>query len=172
MKKINFFGFTLVELLVVVSIVAFLAAMAIGNLGISRIKARDARRSSDLKQIANALNVFYDRQNSYPRVSGSGAWSEIWDRMADCLAKGTDCGFTPVEFQPIMTSVPRDPSGGSKTYFYWYCDNGQKYRLLAILERNDATFLNGDLDGNFYQTDARCQDAAKGYCVGSENWCW
>lgn|GEM_PF-3965833 len=52
----SFSGFTLIELLVVIVIIGILATVTRVALNGSRANARDARRVSDLKQIANTLS--------------------------------------------------------------------------------------------------------------------
>jgi prepilin-type N-terminal cleavage/methylation domain-containing protein len=63
-------GFTLVELLIVVAIIAILTGMLTVNLADARERARDAQRKADLKQIQNALELYKNDQNpqSYPQT--------------------------------------------------------------------------------------------------------
>lgn len=63
-------GFTLIELLVVISIIGLLSSIVFASLNSARIKARDARRIADIKQIQMALDLYYDQNNTYP-VSGN-----------------------------------------------------------------------------------------------------
>ena len=62
MKK----GFTLIELLVVIVIIGILATLATVALSSARMKARDARRVSDVKQIMTALEMYYNEAGGYP----------------------------------------------------------------------------------------------------------
>ncbi|MFZ4648227.1 MAG: type II secretion system protein [Patescibacteria group bacterium] len=57
-------GFTLIELLVVIAIIGLLATLSVVALNTARIKARDARRVSDIKQIQTALELFADANTS------------------------------------------------------------------------------------------------------------
>ncbi len=50
-------GFTLIELLVVIAIIGLLASVVLASLNTARQKGRDARRLSDLKEIANAVGA-------------------------------------------------------------------------------------------------------------------
>ena len=58
-------GFTLIELVVVMAIVATLTAMATFNFNQARIRARDVQRKSELRQIQNALELF--KNDQYPQ---------------------------------------------------------------------------------------------------------
>ena len=61
-------GFTLIELVVVMAIIATLTALAAFNFGQARARARDVQRKSELKQIQNALELFKNDQfpQTYP----------------------------------------------------------------------------------------------------------
>ncbi|MDD3016642.1 MAG: type II secretion system protein, partial [Lactococcus chungangensis] len=65
MKK-NKKGFTLIELLVVIAIIGLLATLSVIALNTARVKARDARRVSDVKQIQTALEMYFDTNDKYP----------------------------------------------------------------------------------------------------------
>lgn len=65
MKK-NKKGFTLIELLVVIAIIGLLATLSVIALNTARMKARDARRVSDVKQIQTALEMYFDSNAAYP----------------------------------------------------------------------------------------------------------
>ncbi len=66
MKILPHTGFTLIELLVVISIISLLSAIGAASLNSARTKARDTRRLSDMRQIATALELYYDKNNTVP----------------------------------------------------------------------------------------------------------
>lgn len=64
-------GFTLIELLVVIAIIGLLSTLAVVALNNARMKARDAKRVSDIKQVQTALELYYNDVNAYPSALGT-----------------------------------------------------------------------------------------------------
>ncbi len=73
-------AFTLVELLVVISIIGLLSAIATVSLGSARTKAKATRAIADLRQINTALQMYYDANGKYPCFDHdfSDAWETTW----------------------------------------------------------------------------------------------
>lgn len=67
-------GFTIVELLVVVTIIAMLIALLLPALSAARSAARLMQCSNNLKQIALAMHTYHDNHNSLP----VGAYACCW----------------------------------------------------------------------------------------------
>ncbi len=62
-------GFTLVELLIVVVIIAVLSAVGMAVFGSQQPKSRDARRKADINAIADAMEANYDKEDSPGKYS-------------------------------------------------------------------------------------------------------
>ncbi|MDD5430639.1 MAG: type II secretion system protein [Candidatus Pacebacteria bacterium] len=99
-------GFTLIEVLVVISIIGLLASVILIGLGGFRARGRDAKKVSELKTIQNGLELYYARHNAYPA------------HYADIANADEKLGISKV------------PPG----YSYAVCENSQWYVLAAVLE--------------------------------------
>lgn len=124
--KLNKKGFTLIELLVVIAIIGLLSTLAVVALSNARLKARDAKRMSDLKQIQTALELYYTDQSAYPAAATP---ISLGDTAAACLGTG---GFATIAActNAYMGQVPKDPQSG----FYTYTVASSSYSITATLE--------------------------------------
>ena len=154
MKKMSKWGFTLVELLVVMAIIGILAVVSLANFRTSQIKARDAQRKSDLHQIANALEAYMTDHAGYPLASAAGggkikACGCKSAATADACDWDNDLGsreFCDENSTVYMTKVPGDPVA-SPNYCYWSDTNS--FKLYAKLENSkDPECLEHDVNGN------------------------
>ena len=76
--KIKNQGFTLIELLVVIAIIGILATTVMTSVQRARLKARDARRMSDMKQLFNAQQMYIDDHSGlYFAKNGMPSGSEL-----------------------------------------------------------------------------------------------
>jgi len=111
MRKANYQkAFTLVELLVVISIIGLLAAIALVSFTGSQKQARDTQRKSDIKQYQLALENNANKVGGlYPqRPDGAGvlAWSTLCTDLS-------------------QTSCPQDPRyTKDNTFAYYYQSDG------------------------------------------------
>lgn len=86
-------GFTLIEVLIVVSILALLMLALLASFTKQRIKAEDARIKADLEQLRVAFEEYYSDNNCYPPAE--------WFNSAD------DCGSE--NLKPYLISIPCNP---------------------------------------------------------------
>ena len=65
-------GFTLIELMIVITVIAILAAMVLFGLGAAQKNARDVQRAQLMKAMQLMLQSYYSDKGSYPPTA---AWS-------------------------------------------------------------------------------------------------
>jgi len=119
-------GFTLIELLVVIAIIGLLVVIVMVNLSNVRARARDARRLLDAKQIALAMELYYNDEGEYLVITGLTPSFSFTDPIGDYL-----------------NPSPRDPLSPNREYKWIKNDNdcatfnlkeGQWYCIFVVLE--------------------------------------
>jgi prepilin-type N-terminal cleavage/methylation domain-containing protein len=122
-------AFTLIELLVVIAIIGILASITLTLFGSTRVNARDAKRISELRQIRNALDIYFVSNGFYPCA----------------IYTGGTCTNT-LQNSTAMPTPPKDPLGASYTYAGLGSGTCTTYHLGASLEGKTNQILKGDAD--------------------------
>lgn len=105
-------AFTLVELLVVISIIATLTAILLPNFMGARDRATDSQRKQDLVAMKNALRLFYNETQNYPPT-------------------GTNLGTTLAPFMPAVANI-------GFAYEYTQTPGGDGFTLSIVTESPNA----------------------------------
>lgn len=71
-------GFTLLEILVVIGIIAIMVAMGTASFSTAQKKARDAKRKTDLRTIQNGLEQYYSVCGYKYPTPASGLVNEVF----------------------------------------------------------------------------------------------
>ncbi|MFH0773336.1 MAG: type II secretion system protein [bacterium] len=121
MKK----AFSLVEILVVVTIIAFLASIAAVSYSRFVKQSRDARRKTDIEQIRAAIEIYRNFNGVYPTPGMTFGTGTIVDSTATYMSK--------IPADPMSTS----PSGN--TYYYTSVTPFQDYTLCAYIEGGETS---------------------------------
>ena len=119
-------GFTLLELLVVIFIIAIISTLAYISLESSRAKSRDTRRLADVYQIRQALELYRETEGSYPASLPSPQQALVGDKSG----------------KAYLTPMPCDPKT-RLPYAYSLAATGG-YRLTFNLERDNLDYPAGE----------------------------
>lgn len=132
-------GFTLIELLVVIAVIGILASVVMASLNSARVKARNARRNSDIKQLISAFNLGIDGSGNLPDQGGS-SWACVSSVCTPGWGSNINNSTVNTYLTPYLPTKPSDPVGGSRSavgYLYYY-----NYPSLTMA---DGTVLSGSM---------------------------
>lgn len=144
-------GFTLIELLVVIAIIGILASITIASLNSARLKARDARRVADIKQIQVALELHYNSQSAPEYPTATTVCDDTHAYGLEVLVTG---GHIP--------QVPRDPNASPNCYRFTSNSASPRttYHVGATMEEATNPVLTSDKDCDSTDNNPACSAGA------------
>ena len=113
MKK-NKKAFTLIELLVTIAIISTLSSIAIVSFSGQTAKARDARRKSDLENLRQAIEMYYEDNGKYPTTD---RWIE---NTGDGILANETGGLFDQLVPKYISKIPLDPKGSNDSIYMYY----------------------------------------------------
>jgi len=170
-------GFTLIEILVVISIIGVLSAVIFASFGDAREDSRDKVRKTSLKELALALELYKAQYGVYPDqgCNADPAW-------AGPGPLGTDCTKYIIGLVPeFLSELPTDPNQESVANLgFMYRVSPEKDRYKAMVQGSVESDTVKDFNNKF----ARCPSAIAGspcqsgvpektyavYSLGAEDW--
>jgi prepilin-type N-terminal cleavage/methylation domain-containing protein len=108
-------GFTLIELIVVITIMAVLTVIGVVNYTGASKRSRDGRRMADLQQIRMALEMYRQEKGVYP----------------------ADCGTS--EFKKYLEAWPLDPKLSEPYVYALDVGSSYAYSIMAHMEDLGST---------------------------------
>lgn len=140
-------AFTLIELLIVVFIVGLLATLAVVSYQQARIRARDSKRISDIKQIETALELFFNENNRYPTIEEWNSGSIASFNSGEIFMNAIPVAPIPADGNCLEASntyhyIPNDiedPSG----YIIEFCISSQ---IAGLSEGSKELTVAGIID--------------------------
>lgn len=160
-------GFTLIEILLVITVIGLLTGVVTVSYSSVQASARDSVRVSDLNQIKLAFEMYKQENGSYPSSSGFlTSWTTLCTDLAICSQQTINRPANQVLIDAGL--VLADPLQGMNDddFRYRYRRNGNclagSYEvtyLLALMETNNHT--------NFSEIKDRCPELTTG-TLGSD----
>jgi prepilin-type N-terminal cleavage/methylation domain-containing protein len=145
-------GFTIIEILVTVSIIAILVTVSIGSFGPAREKARDSQRQTDLRTVEAALALYKNKYGEYPAgcnsptTGNTPSWSGQPGSGYECSPASGQyiVGLAP-EFIPKLPTDPRLNADETYSGFVYTTNADQsvyKFMTLNTVETEDVDSNN------------------------------
>ncbi|MCX6792121.1 MAG: type II secretion system protein [Candidatus Gottesmanbacteria bacterium] len=166
-------GFSLIELLVVISIIASIVALAIPNYLSARQRASDVKKKEEMAALKTALRIYYNDFNKYPCgvLDCSGVGNGF--NMFGCGVDGTTACSATASFATgaagdniYMKSVPKGFLASPYTYKYYQKSGGDDFCLSAVLDNLSDPDIAISISRCASSCGANCSAAAPGrYCV-------
>lgn len=143
-SKVYSYAFTLVELLVVISILGILASIALVAFSSAQIKGRDAQRKSNLSEVSHSLEIFYADYQVYPKASANNIEACPYtppNSWSQCVWGATDSTGDLTDGKTVyFKGLPKDPTKGY-SYLYRVSADQSKYQIFAHLENTQDPSL-------------------------------
>ena len=134
-------GFTLVELVIVISILAILSGVLVPRVSNHMKAARDARRLADIKNVRNAIEQFFMDKGEFPHPnvnSSFGGWDVSHD--GNFIRDLANYGY--------LDEDPADPINDTSYHYRYYvydegtydCEGAGPFYVLGVLQFESAEF--------------------------------
>jgi len=141
-------GFSLIELLVVISIVSIMLSIVLMGIAQARENTREKQRVSDLSNIEFALTLYKEVERDYPPFDGGIE-----------IGVGGDIDSVIIQFNGNVYTDPLNSEGTSNTaYGYWFdsdftcSEEGQAVLIVRSMEQSknanyEEVCTHGSADG-------------------------
>jgi prepilin-type N-terminal cleavage/methylation domain-containing protein len=117
-------GFTLVELMVVITVIAILMTIAIVSFTRIQKQARDTKRKADIRTLQTALQAYFTEFQAYPIQNPDPA--NATTSLAVLATNGT--------YIPSIPLAPLGSTGTNQGYMYVSDPTGFTYAICTNLE--------------------------------------
>ncbi len=147
-------GFTIVELLIVIVVIGILALLVITTYAGIQAKARDSKRSSDVKSLQTQIEAFFSQKGYYPSRAdmNNATWRKTNMPSLDANAIK----------DPKSTSSDCDPTSDSSTCFGATATTGKHYQYAPTQSDGSTACETDDTGCAAYNLVANYENTVNG----------
>lgn len=159
-------GFTLIEILVVIAIIAILIAFISANFLGARQRAKDVKKKSEFRSLKTALRLYYNDYNVYPGPANTtvtnsfGGCGVGTPPNNDCATQAVCPGVFATGATCAEVYMKLLPPASDYAWKYRQVSNGNDFCLWTTLD-------NGS-DGEIAKSHTRCDALCSSYATAAE----
>jgi Tfp pilus assembly protein PilE len=153
-------GFSIIEVLIITSVIAILSFIILVPVQIAREKASDAIETSNLDQVRIALEMYYYDEGEYVidtfthplhcTIDGGNVCIDCSSSYPDYFLKQLeDKGF--FTRQEILHMFGHDVGNSKLKACYHYSIDRQRYKIVAVLYNEEIMKNDGGISDNHYE---------------------
>ena len=136
-------GFTLIELMVVISIISFLSSIVFSSLSNARAKAKDAAIIAGIKQFEILLNLEYNENKSYANLQPN-----LWYSTNGCSFSGNYAVKAAAICNKILTDASPWNLAGNRLFLGNGTSLSQSYSIMVALNSSNTYYCIGSSGRN------------------------
>ncbi len=121
-------GFTLLELLVSTAIITMLLSFVAAELGVARVRQRDAEREQEIKSLQGALALYATAHQRYPPADPNLL------PYASAPLVGSDPISQDLIQSAAISGIPIDPVNAGEHQYRYESTDGNAYEITYSLE--------------------------------------
>lgn len=164
-------GFTLVEMLVVLGIIGVLVSVIYASFSEARANSRDKKRIADVEQIGLAMRLYVEQYGSKIncpnglKIDGSGSVT-ILPSTGNCTDGTQILSFLQTYFSG---KIPTDPNGPNNNDYYYYFDATHNCPLISGGSETVAMVFAVNLESTRQRSDSNLFDLCPYFVNGTGN---
>lgn len=144
-------GFTLIELMVAIAIIAVLSAIGMVAYSTAQKTSRISKRTQDLQALQTALELYKSATGTYPNAAAAGTFACIGSNLT---------GLVPT-YMPALPADPLDNGNTSGSYCYQYTSNATANSSEYKIRTNPTVYSNGEMNSAAFIQQTSLLDPAK-----------
>jgi len=158
-------GFTLIEILVIISIIGLLMGILMPALSRAREQAKITVVNAELRQIGIALDMYFDDNHKFPPTREDCHTGKIKDHLYQLPKELAEGRYLPAtDSKNVMTTIMEDRFNRGHTYKYR--SPGEVYRDIGSIEKHIPARLW--IPDNFPSVSSINEDEGRWYPNDSE----